>query len=129
MTDHTQAAEALGTQHGTAAGSWAVDGNTTPDTLRAILRGIEEGDPAILDTLPLTPNLSGEWADEPGGPAIYVEILASSGGTLSDEDAQGDPAGWDDFSEILDAYEAAYQQASQDEIQRACRAMLPETEA
>lgn len=55
-------AEAEGYDHGKAAGSWVLDGNSDPDGARRILRGIEEGDPAILDHLPSAP-LSGEWAD------------------------------------------------------------------
>lgn len=53
---------AMGYERGKAAGSWVVDGNTSPTTARKILAGYEEGDPEIMD---LCPNpLSGEWAGE-----------------------------------------------------------------
>ena len=45
-------AENFGRDAGRAAASWMFDGNTPEDTYRAVLRGIEEGDPAILDAYP-----------------------------------------------------------------------------
>src|SRR5260370_10644515 len=45
-------AEDLGRDAGRAAASWMFDGNTPEDTYRAVLRGIEEGDPAILGAYP-----------------------------------------------------------------------------
>ena len=45
-------AENLGRDAGRAAASWMFDGNTPEDTYRAVLRGIEEGDPAILGRIP-----------------------------------------------------------------------------
>lgn len=51
-----------GYERGRAAGSWLVDGNTDEGTLRAILAGFDDGDPAILDACP--DPLSGEWAGE-----------------------------------------------------------------
>ncbi len=47
---------------GRARGSWVVDGNTSQATARAILKGIEDGDPAIMDIEPAP--LSGEHAGE-----------------------------------------------------------------
>ena len=47
---------------GKAAGSWVTDGNTDVATYRAILAGIESGDPEIMDMQPSP--LSGEWAGE-----------------------------------------------------------------
>lgn len=51
----------LGRARGRAAASWVFDGNTTDATYRAAKRGIDDGDPQILDRL-CPPNwLSGEW--------------------------------------------------------------------
>ena len=50
-------AENLGRDAGKAAASWMFDGNTPEDTYRAVLRGIEDGDPVILDAYP-APGLS-----------------------------------------------------------------------
>ena len=47
----------LGRDAGKAAASWMFDGNTPEDTYRAVLRGIEDGDPVILDAHP-APGLS-----------------------------------------------------------------------
>lgn len=41
-----------GTRDGTAAASWYFDGNTIISAYCAVLVGIEEGDPAVLDTFP-----------------------------------------------------------------------------
>ena len=55
------AAEAagLGRDAGKAAACWVFDGNTCEDAYRAVLRGIEDGDPAILGAHP-APGLSAD---------------------------------------------------------------------
>lgn len=70
-------AENLGRDAGRAAASWMFDGNTPEDTYRAVLRGIEEGDPAILDAYP-PPGLSAV-----GG---YTEAGLACDLSLDDED-------------------------------------------
>ncbi|SRR6266851_1318210 len=62
MSDIISRASKLGTEHGQAAASWVFDGNTTDETYRAVLAGMDEGDPQILDSI-RTPDLSGEFAD------------------------------------------------------------------
>ena len=47
-------------RNGKAAASSVFDGNTTTDTYQAMLAGIENGDPEILDSV-TTPSLSGEY--------------------------------------------------------------------
>jgi hypothetical protein len=42
-------AEELGRAAGKTAASWAFDGNTPKEEYQRVLRGIEEGDPAVLD--------------------------------------------------------------------------------
>ncbi len=51
-----------GKEHGEAAGSWVIDGNTTDETARYLLKGIANGDPEVMDMMPHP--LSGEWAGE-----------------------------------------------------------------
>jgi hypothetical protein len=51
----------LGTEHGSALGSWVIDANTSKDQCLNVIRGYEDGDPATLDLCPMP--LSGEWAD------------------------------------------------------------------
>ncbi len=51
-----------GHERGQSSGTWVIDGNTSEDHARRLLKGIEDGDPEILD---MAPNpLSGEWAGE-----------------------------------------------------------------
>jgi len=50
-------------ENGKAAASWVFDGNTPASTYRDVLKGIREGDPAVLDRF-REPSLSGEYADD-----------------------------------------------------------------
>lgn len=106
-----ETAAGMGAEHGEIAASWYFDGNTTEDTYRAVLQGIEDNDPAILDTFPSAP-LSGEWADAPT-PATVLDAL----GVSEDDDAA---------PEYLDAYEQSFYSASADEIERVARYQLAE---
>ncbi len=104
-----EAAAGMGAEYGEAAASWYFDGNTDTATYRAVLQGIEDGDPAVLDTFPAAP-LSGEWADAPT-PASVLAVL----GVSEDDDAA---------PEYLDAYEQGFYTASQDEIERVARLQI-----
>jgi len=55
----TAEAVSLGRDAGRAAACWMFDGNTPEDAYRAVLRGIDDGDPAILDAHP-APGLSAD---------------------------------------------------------------------
>lgn len=51
-------------QHrGRAAASWVIEPSMSQETLRAIIRGIADGDPAVLDSI-REPSLSGEFAGD-----------------------------------------------------------------
>lgn len=60
--------------------------------------GIEDG---TERTAPC--DLSGQWADEPGGPAVFARILERAG--------VAEPASEEWSGDLLDVYEAAYNQA------------------
>lgn len=109
----TAEAERIGTDHGKAAASWVFDGNTTAETYRWYLRGIEEGDPEVLDSL-REPNLSGEFAGD-----YTPRDLA---GDLGIDDTGADSA--DVLSEFEDAYLGAASSSFWHEIERVCRLML-----
>jgi hypothetical protein len=95
----------LGAEAGRMAGSWVVDGNTSADTLRALVSDDYEFDvPAPL---------SGEWADGP----LPREVLAEVG--LSEDDDAAD--------DMLSEYEQSYSDAYIAEAQRSAKAMLPTT--
>jgi hypothetical protein len=114
----------LGTEHGRNAAGWYGDGNTSPETWRAVLEGIESGDPVILDTLP-QPDLSGQWADGLTGPQLVQDAILSAVDTDEDEAADAILERYDDaFTDICDAYEAAFSSAAEDEIARMARYQL-----
>lgn len=112
-------ARSLGAEHGHAAATWYFDGNTPADAYAPVLRGIEDGDPAILDTLP-APDLSGQWADSLTGPQLVRDALAAADIDLSaDDSVTDDSVAWD--NDICDAYEFAFSSAAEDEIARVAR--------
>jgi len=92
------------------AASWVFDGNTTEETYRRILKGIEEGDPAVYTALNV-PNLSGEWAgdDTPQTLAEAYELTESN-----------DPDG-ERLQEAAEAWENAASDAFWHEVERVAR--------
>ncbi len=106
---YLEQAEQEGYEAGKAAGSWLLDGNSTEQAARALLRGIEDGDPEVMDALPSSP-LSGEWADDP----LPRDVLDGLG--LDEDD--------DAAEDVLRAYEDAYSRGVEDEAVRSARAML-----
>lgn len=109
--DLLKRAQDAGYNHGQAAGSWVIDGNTSEDTARAILKGLDEGDPAVYDALPSSP-LSGEWADAPTPQSVFKDL-----GMTGDEDFASD---------VLDAYEFGFEHGAQDEVIRAASYLVSE---
>lgn len=96
-------AEQIGTEQGEGAASWYFDRDTDYDTYKAVVDGLEDGDPEILDTFPTSP-LSAEWAD-----TYSLADLAEDTDCEQDSDA---------FDDVCRAYEDAFYTASQDEIAR-----------
>ena len=75
-----------GKESGKAAGSWFFDpGNSSPTQARRIIQGIEDNDPEILDMLPDTNPLSGEWAD-----GLTEKDVLSEVGVNENDDASED---------------------------------------
>lgn len=102
-------AHLLGSEAGVAAASWYFDGNTPREQYEAVLRGLEEGDPAIYDTFPTAP-LSGEWADDPT-PGDILRVLG-----VDEYDEAND--------ELLAMYEDGFGVAVADTIEAAARAAV-----
>ena len=104
-------ARVTGDRDGDAAASWYTVNETNA---RAILRGILDGDPAVLDTFP-TADLSGQWADTLTGPELVRDALDYAG-----QDPDGEAAEYA-FSDICDAYETAFSDAVACAIERTAR--------
>lgn len=116
MTTTEQAyeqARKLGAEDGLAAAGWMFDGNTTRETYAAVLRGIEDGDPEILDTLP-APDLSGEWADGRTPESLALDCGLEVNMSTSDADAET-------VTGLCEEYEQAFNTAADAEIQRVAR--------
>lgn len=97
-----------GREDGIAAGSWVIDGNTSDETCAAILRMIDDGDPALeLPELRL-----GEWADDPN----FGDILDAAG-------VQGTTDG-DYEDDLFYVYSDAWYEGMHYEVERACRARV-----
>jgi hypothetical protein len=109
-------AREIGAEHGRNAASWFFDGNTPRQTYARVLRGLEDGDPEVMDTIPHA-DLSGEWADRLTGPELVRDALSYVGWSGDDEDTD-----W--FSDICDAYELAFDTAAHDEIARMARVQV-----
>lgn len=107
-------AEELGYQAGRGAGSWVTDGNSTTDSYRRLLTGIEDGDPAVLDLLPVAP-LSGEW-DGPTPASLAYDLGIDT--TLEGTEVL--------LEEACERYEVGFDRGVQDEITETCNNQLQE---
>ena len=97
---------AEGKSAGKAMASWVFDGNTDPANYARILKGIQDGDPEVLDNL-ATPNLSGEWADDPTPQTLAYDLgIETDDGRLDD---------------LCTLWEDAAHLAFWGEIERTCR--------
>jgi hypothetical protein len=98
-------ARKLGAEHGRAAGSWVIDGNTSTETAIWIVGGYENGDPEVMDVMPAP--LSGEWADSMTPQELIHELMGEDYDLHSDEFVK---------DAACDAYEQAYSQAYWDQV-------------
>lgn len=92
-----------GAERAKAAATWILDGNSTEGTARAILEGLENGDPMVLDTLPAFS--FGEWSGESEREMIEAET-----------DVDVDSLSGDEHDELCNAYLDGFN----DEIGAAC---------
>lgn len=122
LPDPRELAWNIGVEHGRDAAAWYVQDSiggrvSARDAIRTasrVLRGIEDGDPEILDSLPY-PDLSGEWADG------YTprDLLHDVGGN------DGDASFWQDLvSDLCDSYEDGFQSGVLVDVSEACREVL-----
>lgn len=104
-----QAAE-LGRERGEDAGSWVVDGNSSADTLRAVIQASDDGEFFNTIVPELSGPLSGEFAD-----GWTPRDLASALDISEDRE---------DFDDICSAFEDGYYEGFEAEAARSARAML-----
>lgn len=69
----------MGRDAGRAAATWSCDGNSDINERRRVLAMLNDGDPEAYDYLPNTPNLSGEWADDPTPNSLAYDLGYSAG--------------------------------------------------
>lgn len=106
----------LGREAGKNAASWweqdAIGGRSSnaQECAELTLKMLDDGDPAIYDSLP-SPNLSGEWADDPTPQSLMAE--------LDCEDCEPEVE-----SDLCDAWSDAASEAVVWEIERLCREFL-----
>lgn len=123
MTTETNRAELLneaaelGREAAAAAASWSTDGNESTDSQRAKLQQLRDGDPAVWDILPNTPNLSGEWADDPTPTSLFEELIGRPP-ELDRLDAESRDAG------LLDALAQAWEDGVGETFGPACELQL-----
>jgi len=120
----------IGREHGDNAASWweqdAVGGRVAAvpahDTARRVLRGLEDGDPAILEALP-APDLSGEWADGYTPDQLAEECGL---GPYPEDRPEVVWQGWLALrEELCDVYENAFIDAATAAVVVACKGVLP----
>ena len=121
----TAQASALGEAAGKNAAEWwaqdAIGGRQTSgtkayDIATTTLKGLEDGDPAVLDTLPRC-DLSGEWAGERTPRTLLEDEIECDWEEIC-EDIGLDPM--ETQEAVSDAYETAFNDAVSDEIQLMC---------
>ncbi len=99
-----------GETDGRNGGAWIADGNTSAETLQAILDQWEEGDPNA--PAPLAP-FSGEWADSPALADIIDYATECDVESLTPED----------MDELGTAYEDAFYAAWQESAESTVRGL------
>lgn len=108
-----------GLDDGKRAGSWVIDGNTDEDTIRKLVKGIEEVDPEVMDSLPM-PRLGGEMAGDPTWDDILVDELGWPRGIAKDPQLLDDG--------LYESYDQAFSEGLETEIMRAAKVYLGEVE-
>jgi len=115
--EYNQAAYAKGEDAALAAASWVIDGNTSQEHIRRMVKWFDDGDPQLDQFLPAYPNLSGEMADGLTPSKLVDELI----GDVSLDD--------DVINEICDAFEEGVADHFRPECERILRAaVISETE-
>ena len=129
-----QAARKLGAEHGKGAADWNeqynTGGRTSNEHARAwaenVIKMDEDGDPELYDAVPHL-DLSGQWADGTTTADVIGAIVADTFPSRDDLDSleEDEPEA---ASELVDAYEEAYNDAAYNETVRQARDYLANRE-
>jgi hypothetical protein len=119
--EHITQAQKIGSEHGRNAADWwrqdAIGGRVWGDgqrMARDVLQGLEDGDPAVLDSLP-GPDLSGQFADGYSSRDLLRDLGVKD----------GDASFWEGLTdELFTAYETSYSNAVSDAVEGYCRQAL-----
>jgi hypothetical protein len=121
-----QALREAGTRAGSTAADWwaqdTIGGRASADTTRtarAVLAGLDDGDPAIFDTLPAC-DLPGHGADTNREADLYTDAAPTDAPTWQTLD----PAGRE---EAIDAYRDGFDTAVHERVAQHCRTALPDS--
>lgn len=111
----------LAADHGKAAASWAFDGNTSRETYEQARKGIDDGDPAVMDAFRV-PDLGGEYA----GDFTDRDLADELGIDLPDvaDDSESALDAWESMTRISDVYLFAVSAAYWDEVERVINVQL-----
>ncbi len=101
---------AAGVSMGESAAAWLLDGNSTREEAQALLDGINDGDPLVLDALPTL--TLGEWAGDPTIEEIIDEVCGLDVSNISAEEIQ------DLFSAYNDGFSDGVQSGAAGEAAR-----------
>ena len=103
----------ISNEHGINAAAWweqdTLGGRATGEyaryTAETVLKGIEDGDPEIVDSLPY-PDLSGQWADSYSSHDLLEELGVND----------GDASFHDGLTDKSSTYEMAFTQAVENAV-------------
>lgn len=121
MDNLMEAATKLGCEHGKERGAWVINGTTAVDTAKRIMSGYENSDPEIMDLCPKP--LSSEWADDPT-PCTAIEEIANLAEACHMLNTKDINEAMDIAENVLDVYEAAFNQAFWDSVILAANSIL-----
>jgi hypothetical protein len=112
MADCLESARKLGEANGKGAASWTIDGNVTESTVRAIVKMVDDGDPALYDQF-REPSFSGEYADDYSERSLCDDIGIDY-----------DSSATEDIDRLADAYLDSVREAFWQEVERLYRQAL-----
>lgn len=107
-----------------AAASWVIDGNTSQEHIRRMVKWFDDGDPQYSQYLPTRPNLTGGWNKDLTSTKLYEEIAGkelNNPTTLAEFDSKL-------FEELCESFEEGVADHFESECERILKAALRENQ-